>query len=139
MKKIVIATVFIMLFCGNAIAKECKSQGGTFEVKSLLVVSTCPKTPTTVSHGDVKIGAVECGPKLDFETQTTKSGCIIKLWVLSVVEEKTIGGFSIMEMTCPIGNVRKCRTVYELSFTPKTKPVKQEKKSDPIRQQTDSE
>ena len=140
MKKIIVAAI-IMLFCGNAIAQECKSPAGTFEIKASLLTATCPGISTSSVLGTMKLNGVACGAKFGTVIQPMGEGCVARLSVLTIFEEKSISGLQIVEITCQEKGkpAQQCHTVHKLAFVPKVEPPKQENSSSPTKQETDSE
>ena len=130
--------IFIMLFCTNVVAQECKFLGGMYEIKSQLLAATCPNMPPSMSTSDLKIETGKCGTKFGSVTQASKEGCLVKLEVLTMFEEKQIYGFNIIDMTCPTKEkLNHCYAVYKFILVPKT--VVKEEKKDSFKQETDKE
>lgn len=130
-----IIAIIIMLFCGNAVAQECRSPAGTFEAKGVLLTSTCAGMPAVVDHGTIKLESTKCGARFRSDIQTDVDGCTTRMSVLSVFEEKSSYGFGVIEMSCVTKGkpAQQCQAVYKISFA-----LKAETKG-PIKQEADSE
>jgi len=131
-------TILVIMFCINANAQECKFQGGTFELKSKLLTATCPAVPFETSS-DITIADGKCGSKFGSITHTTKDGCMIRIEVLTMFEEKGISGISIVDKTCPTKErLNQCYIVYKFLLIPKI-TVKKEESKGPTKQEADKE
>lgn len=135
----IIAIVLVTLFCSTAAAQECKSPAGTFEIRASLLTATCPGISASSVLGTMKLNRVACGAKFGTVIQPMGDGCVAKLSVLTIFEEKSISGLQIVEITCQAKGKpsQQCHAVHKLAFVPKAEPAKQE--SGPAKQETDNE